>query len=350
MVRKQQTRWIVQSLNHRFSRRGFATGLLLAVIAMRVASVHAQTSDSTNEPPPAVSETSETQKGHGSISIAYLDTYINGMIFDANQRMAVGVVRSHSVDLDLDYYFADQWSIHAGIPFVSNSYSGLFPHCPTSAPPKCATGQPVLSTQHPESQFLDDGNFHSTWQDWSLGTSYHGNIGDYLITPSITAYIPSHDYTFFANAAVGQDVWKLETAVSLSHQFDFSNIYYRIAYGYVFAQKTLGVSINHSKLDLELGYFVNPQLQARAFGIGKVGDGFGTDLVTGPANLTAGQTNDYWYHHDQISEHNYFGAGVGFDYALGDRYTVTSSVQRLVWGEAVFDFKYAFEARLTRSF
>src|SRR5450432_3498155 len=106
--------------------------------AMRVASVHAQTSDSTNEPPPAFSETSETQKGHGSISIAYLNTLADGMIFAPNQTAAPsGTVRSRGVALDLNYYFADQWSLDVGIPFLSNSYNGPAPHCPTSAPPLC---------------------------------------------------------------------------------------------------------------------------------------------------------------------------------------------------------------------
>src|SRR5450432_3197071 len=133
MEHEQQTRWIARPLNRWFSRRGFATGLLLAVIAMRVASVHAQTSDSTNEPPPAVSETSETQKGHGSISVAYLNTLANGMVFAPNQPAAPGgTVRSRGVALDLDYYFADQWSVDIGIPFLSNRYDGTAPHCPTT--------------------------------------------------------------------------------------------------------------------------------------------------------------------------------------------------------------------------
>jgi hypothetical protein len=337
-------------------RSRMATWLLLASIATFVGPSYAQISDSTNEPPPAVSETSETQKGHGSISVAYLNTLANGMVFAPNQPAAPGgTVRSRGVALDLDYYFADQWSVDIGIPFLSNRYDGTAPHCPTTAPPQCKsppnTGPPPLSPQHPESQFLDDGKFHSAWQDWDLGVSYHTNIGDYYITPSITAYSPSHDYTFFANAAVGQDLWKLEMAISLAHQFEFSNVYYRVGYGYVFAEKTLGISINHSKLDLELGYFINEKLSVRMFGIGKDGDGLSGDELAGLFINPDGQTtNKYWYHHDQIAEHNYFGAGVGFDYAIGNRYTLSSSVQKLVWGESVFNFKYAFEFRLTKAF
>jgi hypothetical protein len=50
------------------------------------------------------------------------------------------------------------------------------------------------------------------------GLAYHGNIDDYLVTPTVIAYLPSHEYTFFANAAVGQDVRKLELAIDLAHR------------------------------------------------------------------------------------------------------------------------------------
>jgi hypothetical protein len=41
---------------------------------------------------------------------------------------------------------------------------------------------------------------------------------------------------------------------------------------------------------------------------------------------------------------------LGFDYDFGNRYTGTAAIQREFWGETVFDFKYALEMRLTRSF
>lgn len=343
MNRKQPPEHTVR--NRRRIRQGeCAIGLLFALGVCGHAAAH--TPDALDQSVPVDQSLQVFAKGHGDISIAYQNTLVDGMLLDRNTTLPIGTVRIRAVDLDLDYYFTDRWAVHLGIPFVSNRYSGPDPHCPTTTPPQCAN-QPVLSPQHPESQFLDDGRFHSTWQDWNLGVSYHTNIGNYYLTPSITAYIPSHNYTFFANAAAGQDIWQLELAIDLAHQFDFSNLYYRIGYGYVFTERTLGTSVSHHKLDLELGYFLNPQFSIRAFGIGRVGHGYAAaDLLP----LTNGQTNDFWYHHDQISEHNYFGVGVGFDYRFADKYTLSSSVQRLVWGESVFDFKYAFETRLTREF
>ncbi len=295
---------------------------------------------------PAADSFGETAEGHGTISISYLDTYVNGFWLTSSIKLPNGVVRSHGVALGLEYYFSDAWSVYASIPFMSNEYQGLQPHCPTTAPPQCA-GIPALNPQHPESQFIDDGQYHSTWQDLTLGVSYHANVNDYLITPSVTATIPSHDYVFFDNAAVGQRLYQLMLSATLAHQFEFTNLYYQIGYGYAFSQHVLGIDTGYQRFDGELGYFVNERLTLRTYLTGRIGNSL-TGLETLP--LTDGQTNDYWYHHDQISVHSYFGAGLGFDYHLGGRYTLTAGIQREFWGETVFDFKYAFEARLIKQF
>jgi len=283
----------------------------------------------------------ETAKGHGSVSIGYQNTYINGMFLPVPGGEApIGSVRVQSISFDLDYFFADRWSAHLGIPFIEGRYSGDSPHCITQAPAQCQ-GAVVPSQPHPESQFLDDGHYHGAWQDWNLGLAYHASVNDYLLTPSITAYIPSHRYTFFAQAAVGQDLQKIEVALDLAHQFELSNLYYRVRLGRVFAERTLGQSIDHNKLDLELGYFLNDRWTVKVFGVGKKGNGY-----TGGYD----QTTELWYHHDQRAKHNYANLGAGFDYRVNDKYTMSATVQRLVWGQFVFDFKYSVDMRLTREF
>jgi hypothetical protein len=283
----------------------------------------------------------ETTKGHGWVSVGYRNTYINNML-NSHQLggiAQIGSVRVQSISLDLGYFFADHWSAHLGIPFIESRYSGSKPHCPTTDPPQCK-GKAVPN--HPESQFLDDGDYHGAWQDWDLGVAYHVNVNDYLLAPSITAYVPSHRYTFFANAAVGQDLRKIEVAIDLAHQFELSNLYYRVNVGRVFVEKTTDQNIDYNKLDLELGYFLNEIWTLKVFGVGKRGNGY--------TGLYPDLTSDLWYHHDQRTKHNYANVGVGVDYHLNDKYILSTAVQRLVWGQFVFDFKYSLDVRLTREF
>jgi hypothetical protein len=309
----------------------------------------AQTVDATQHAAPIDETLSEAMQGHGSVSIGYENILVNGFLPDIGPPKEIGTVRSRRVDLDVEYYVANNWSITAGVPYISNRYEGARPHCPTNTPPQCVADKiAVLSPPHPESQFLDDGDYHGTWQDWNLGVAYHTNIDTYYITPSITAYIPSHHYTFFAQAAVGQDLQQVELAVNLAHQFDFSNFYYQVGYGYVFSQETLGYNVNYSKFDLELGYYVSPQLTLRVSSLGKLGNGVQFSQFTN--SLTDYQTNNIWYHHDQITAHEYVGVGGGLDYLFNEKYTFSTTLQTLVWGSSVFNFRYTLETTLRRAF
>jgi hypothetical protein len=322
------------------------TTQLAVTAALLGCAMQAAIAQTASAPEPAGQVLQESASGHGSVSLGVQDTLVNGFRLDRGPKKRIGTVRGHRVDLDLEYYVADRWSVLAGIPYISNRYRGPNPHCPTHAPPQCAK-IPALNPPHPESPFLDDGSFHGAWQDFRLGMAYHADIDSYLITPSFTASIPSHDYPFFTQVAVGQRLKQYDFAATLAHQFDFSNIYYRLGYGYVISEKPLGINVNHSHFDMELGWFVSPRLDVRASCLGKFGGGLQvSDLI----QRTAGNTNVVWYHHDQITAHEYDSCGGGLDYDLGDRYTLAASVQREVWGSSVFDFKYDLEVRLTRSF
>ena len=327
--------------------RGWTLLIVWALLSAQAARAEPQVPNPAQQSPePAQEGQPETMAGHGSISIAYLQTYVNGFWLDSHTEVPNGAVHSRGVAFQVEYFLADTWSVYLGIPFLSNKYEGLAPHCPTTAPPQCAS-IPPLDPQHPESQFLDDGQYHSTWQDFTLGVAWHTQIQDYYITPSLTATIPSHDYVFFANAGVGQRLHQLLAAVTLGHQFEFSNLYYKVGYGYAFSQHVLGIDTGYQRFDGELGYFINETWAVRGFITGRLGQGVSAFEAI---PLTAGMTNNLWYHHDQVSEHNYFGAGFGFDYDFGNRWLATAAIQREFWGETVFDFKYALELRLTRSF
>ncbi len=323
--------------------------LILGILAVQVGyAADADTSSGSGEPASAQTQqpAQGSVQGHGSISIAYLGSYADGFWIASNTKLPLGRVHSRGIELDASYNVSNSWSVYGGIRYIDNRYSGTMPDCPTSAPPQCA-GTPPLNPQHPETPFLDDGNYHGNWQDYTLGAAWHANIGNYYITPSVTATIPSHAYPIYGNVYVGQHLHQLLFDVTLSHQFDFTNFYYKLGYGYAFSQRVLGYDTGYQRYDGELGWFVDEKFSVRAFLTGRRGNGVSArDLLP----LTDGLTNDLWYRRNQISQHSYNAYGLGFDYGLGDRYTASVSIQREYWGDTVFDYKYAVEARLTRSF
>lgn len=334
-------------------RRAAAGAILLELGVACAAPAFAGLSGEAGQNTPVDESLGETAKGHGSISLGYSNTLASGLIIDShgNSIDSSDDTRIRALFLDAEYYFADDWSVRAGIPFGSNKYSGNDPHCPTNAPPACARdGEPILSPPHPESQFLDDGRYHGALQDWYVGMDWHRKFhDDYFLTAGVSYTQPSHDYTFFSNAAVGQHLRRVEVDAEIAHQFQFTNWYYRAGLGFDKQQHTLGIDTDYVRADAELGYFVNPELSLRVFADGKLlSHGLPADRwahLAGPDF-----TNVYYYEHDKILEHNYVGAGLGFDYRLDDKYVLSGGVQTLVWGQTVFDFRYALETRLTRSF
>jgi len=326
-------------LDHHLQRQPMSIRKILWLTAILTLSMPAAWADEGNP-------SGTPAAGHGSISIGYQQTYVDGLRRDSHTVIDAGEGTMRSLQLDAQYFLSDRWSLRAGIPFVSNVFHGS-PHCPTTEPVQCRN-MPALNPQRPESRFQDDDRYHGTWQDWHFGASYHATPRPgWFLTPSLTVWIPSHNYTFFSNAAPGQRIWKLEPALELAHQFDFTNLYYRARYGYVLTEKVLDTRMSHHRLELELGWFINERLTARVFTIGKKGDGYSLQEL-GP--LTAGRSNDYWYHHDQIVKHDFAEAGIGFDYHFSSPYTLSAAWHDMLWGESVINFRHAIEVRLTREF
>ena len=320
--------------------RRVAAAILIASSACHTTQADAQAGRRPGEGPPPIEDVLEgSPQGHGNFSISYLNHLVNGFHAPDGTIANIGNVRSHAIALSVDYNITDRWTLHAEIPFIVNRYQGPRPHCPTTAPPQCAH-LPALNPPHPESQFLDDGSYHGTWQDWTFGAAYNADFEGYFLTPYVTVYLPSHDYTFFSQAAVGYGLQRVELGASLAHQFDFTQIYYRVGYGRVIAEQTLGQSIDHNKVDLELGYFLNEYWTAKLFSTAKKGSGyFGA----------YDPTSELFYHHDQRAPHNYASVGLGADYHF-NKYTLSTSVQKEIWGEVIFNFQYALEVRLSRAF
>lgn len=327
--------------------RGWAGWILPTLVAAALAGTAQAHPEGDNNRSTASQSLQEGSKGHGTFSVELASTLVNGFRKTDSELEPDLVVRGFNAQFSLDYFLTDHWSVSVGIPYVMNKYVGPpDAHCPTATFPRCA-GFPVLKNPRPKDQFLDDGNYHSDWQDWDFGTAWHTRVGDTLLTPALAVTIPSHSYTFFQNAAVGQRIWRVEPSITVAHQFQFTNLYYQLYYGYAIQQRHLGVNTNYHHLYGELGYFLNPKLAVRLFAVGKFGGGLQAGQI-GP--LTQGLTSDYWYRHDQINTHQYAGIGTGVDWQFSDHYGLSASVQKLLWGRSIFNFRYIAEVRLTRNF
>ncbi|MCJ0825479.1 hypothetical protein MQC88_05820 [Luteimonas sp. 50] len=270
----------------------------------------------------------------GTMSLAYQTLHSSGLLLQDGINNHGAITDTQSLRLSVDYLLDGGWELHAALPYISKrSLHDNGNHNPLN-----------LVLPHPESQFLDDGRYHGGLQDLQLGVSRHLVRGRYRIEPHVVLTWPSHDYTFFANAAIGQHLRKLKFGADVTRQLADSNFYWSAGYDYEFTEKVMDIGIDKQHARLAAGYFFSPTWSGRVFATMRRSQGRDADFFS-PANR-----DEYWYHHDQLSRHNYAIAGFGATWRINDRYALSGTVGRMVWGRTVHELKRAYELELSRSF
>jgi hypothetical protein len=278
--------------------------------------------------------TGDASGQRGTISMAYQNLHSSGLILQNGVNNHGAITDTHSLRLSIDYMLDDGWELHAVLPFISKrSLHDNGSHDPLD-----------LVQPHPESQFLDDGQYHGALQDVQLGVSRHIELGRYRLEPHATLTWPSHDYTFFANAAVGQHLRKLKLGADVTRQLAGSNFYWSAGYDYEFVEKVMGIGIDKQHARLTGGYYFSPAWSGRVFAVMRRSQGRDADFFS-PASQ-----NEYWYRHDQLSRHNYAIAGFGVTWRINDRYALSGTAGKMVWGRTIHELKSAYELELSRGF
>ncbi len=273
-------------------------------------------------------------QSRGTIAVGYQFQHTKGLILDNGDIPGDTTTDTHIAYLSLDYRLSDRWEAHAEIPFIrKRSSGGPGAHRPD-----------LLTVPHPEAEFLDDGNYHGAWQDWILGVSYHTEWGRFGVEPHLIATIPSHDYSHFANAAIGQNLWRLKLGLDVTRRLESSNVYYSAGYSYEVWERVLGTSLNKHYFRASAGYFFGPRVSGRVFLNARRGQGLTTTEVG------SDRTSELWYQHDRLSEHDYAIVGISASYRITDAYSVSVTGARMVWGRSVHDLKYAYGVELARGF
>lgn len=274
-----------------------------------------------------------SRKGHGYMSVEYQYISVDG--FEASTgKLDIGTTDTHTLDFELDYSLTDRLSIGAGLPLIRKRYQGTFPHATAGLDPPNNTAP-----------FIDDGKYHTEWQDLNLEVRYLAKTGLLEIEPFIALGVPSSDYPFFAHSAVGQNLLKLDVGSTFTYTPPLSDAYFRLRLGHVFVEETLGVSIDHWRVAGDAGYFFGPRMSGRVFFMLKKGHG-----LTFPDDFPIPRTGERWYQHDRMLKHNYMNVGVGLDWAINESYALSTSLMTMTWAEQVHIMKYTTTVAITRAF
>jgi hypothetical protein len=204
----------------------------------------------------------------------------------------------------------------------------------------------LLDPPRPDIENVDQGDWNSAFQDIFLGVSYLAfDSPTFAIEPHLFLGIPSHDYPFFGNAAIGQNQTRIEIGSSFLLAPGLSDAYYGLDISYAFVEEVLNSDINHWRINAEAGYFFTPRLTGRVFALVK--QGHGLDF---PDDFPPPRTDERWYQHDRMVKHNYIIAGIGLDWFVSDKYEVSAALMKMTHAEVIHIMDFAFDITVSRAF
>ena len=249
-------------------------------------------------------------KGEGSVSVLYQNIFVKDHMPEG-EFVDLGHIYSHGLLLDLTYGLTDRVALTVGVPMMTTKYNGTRPH-PTN---------------------LDDGSWHTSWQDFRFAVRYNAFRGPVAITPFVGTLLPSNAYETYAHSAVGRRLRELQVGVSFAALLDglVPGLFVQGRYALGFSENVLDFSNDRSLADVEVGYFVTPEL--RVFGM--VGGHYqyaGLDLPPPPIPLGSVATPEQVVNHDRIAKDRALNVAVGASISLTDSVDLFGSFMKTVAG------------------
>lgn len=274
-------------------------------------------------------------RGTGALTLGYQGYTVNDHLDYRGHHIKAGTIHARTTTLQLDYGITDRLALTASLPYVQKNYSGNRPHDPVG-----------LEEEH-EHHTIDNGHYHGGWQDYYLQLRWRWLAEPIAVVPHVGYGRPSHDYTFFAHSAIGTRQERLTFGVDVGDRLPppLQNFYYQLGYEYALIEKVRGVNVDHSTLNLELGYDLSSRWTARLIAVAQKTHG-GLDF---PIDFPS-RSDERWYHHDQTQRIDYFNLGGGIDWRVAERWTVFANGYRTQWGENGHSIHHAYTVGLSRAF
>lgn len=278
------------------------------------------------------------EQGEGSFRLEY--QFVETGDFDSSiGDLDIGETQAHIFMFSGSYELTDRWTLSASLPWIKKRHQGALPHNPE-----------LDLTAYPQADqsLIDDGNFHSDWQDLYVRASYAAFRGKrWSVSPFMAVGVPTNDYPFYAHAAVGRNIWHVPVGTAFLFQPYFSDFTFGGDIAYVFTEESLGVNIDHWLVNLDLSYYLTPGFAPRAF----VSIKHTSDGLSFPDDFDVTALNDEaWYFHDRTIKHNFVNAGVGFDWLVNENYLLSGSALTMVDPDQVNIVKLGLSLGITHFF
>ena len=273
-------------------------------------------------------------KGSSVATVALQNLFIAKHAGSDGARNDAGTITTNTAFLNYEYGLTDRLTLTVGIPYKSSKYSGSVGHDPST-----------LDNDHGQ-HFIDDGDFHSGWQDMSASLRYAWIRKKWMVTPYLTYGTPLRDYVTFAHAAVGTGQWRVEGGVSVGRQFSgaLRNLYFVGGASYTWLEAT-DRTVNHSTLTGELGWFINEKWSVHA-NISRQKSYNGFEFPRDFPN----RRDDHFFYHDMNLRNDFTNIGYGVDWQVTNHDRIFLSQGHTAHGENTHIIKYVLTLGYSHAF
>lgn len=201
---------------------------------------------------PAHAQAWVPEPGTGSVSLDYQVTQVKYHLFAGDMtafggdgvRLDMGKIGAQSEQLVLDYGVMRNLGFSASIASVGAKYRGNLPE-----------------------GALDDGKFHGTLQDASLGARYMVPWQGFAITPTLALAFPTHEYEHHGHVAVGKGNKSFNAGIAVGRTLTpwAPNVWLQGGYTRDFVQDVQQWGLDVNAFSSTVGWFVLPQLSVSGY-------------------------------------------------------------------------------------
>jgi hypothetical protein len=252
--------------------------------------------------------------GEGSVSLTFQNLDFGGHFDEHGTKLEDAVPsRAFLGIFQFEYALTDRWAVTARIPYIASQFTGDH-HEPVTTFLREQYEQFQVTNPEASGSTLDTGDFYATFQDFNFTLRYNAiERGGVMVTPVIGLTIPSHSYRTIGEAAPGQNLRALHLGVNVGRLLDpvLPNAYVHGRYTYSFVEDLLGIGLDRSAAEFEVGYAITPMVSARGL--------FNWAHTHGGLPFTQTLDNAFLFlSHDRLLAVRYWHAGAGATVSLTD--------------------------------
>ncbi len=223
-----------------------------------------------------------------------------GRMRNDGSRAAVGKAVNVGFDLEFDYAFTDRVSISTSLPYIVSKFTDPNP------PPPFVPFAAVDACRCWRSEFADVG-FTARYNLVNVDRVF-------MLTPSVSVGVPSHDYDYVGEAVVGRRLKELRFGVDAGQRLEgLMSVLVQTGYRYTIVEQVLGIPNNRSNGSVQAGFALPSGLSTRAI--------FSWQRTHGglrfPAEVNVPGSPERLTEYHRLLRDNYLHTGGGLWYSRG---------------------------------